>query len=74
VEEDTQDEDPWQDDFALDPFKPFDDLPPERSWILTVRALIVGLIAGALVNASNVYLGLKSGKSKTLFVVGSNLC
>lgn len=29
--------------------------------ILTVRAVIVGIILGALVNASNLYLGLKTG-------------
>ena len=49
------------DDFTLDPFKPFDDLPPEGKYILTFRALFVGLCCGALVNASNVYLGLKTG-------------
>jgi len=44
-----------------DPFSPFDGLPEERHWIVTVRALIIGVICGALVNASNIYLGLKTG-------------
>jgi hypothetical protein len=57
----TDDTDHYVDSFAADPFTPFDDLPEERSRVLTVRAVIVGLVAGTLVNASNVYLGLKSG-------------
>ncbi|KAG0636378.1 OPT oligopeptide transporter protein-domain-containing protein [Tuber brumale] len=48
-----------------DPFTPFpivEGAPEEtRSQILTVRAVVVGCILGGLVNASNVYLGLKSG-------------
>jgi OPT family oligopeptide transporter len=59
------------DDFALDPFKPFDDLPEERQWILTFRALFVGLCCGALVNASNVYLGLKTGWTFTANLFGA---
>jgi hypothetical protein len=47
--------------FIDDPFRPFDDLPDEKHWVVTVRAVFVGLCAGALVNASNVYLGLKTG-------------
>lgn len=60
------------DDFTIDPFKPFDDLPEENSNILTLRAMFVGLCCGALVNASNVYLGLKTGWTFTanLFGVG----
>ena len=34
---------------------------PEEHNILTVRAIVVGTILGALVNASNLYLGLKTG-------------
>ncbi|KAF1992316.1 oligopeptide transporter [Aulographum hederae CBS 113979] len=48
-------------DFIHDPFVPFDNLPEERQWILTIRAMFVGCCCGALVNASNVYLGLKTG-------------
>ncbi|SMQ56288.1 unnamed protein product [Zymoseptoria tritici ST99CH_3D1] len=55
-----------KDDFSeeyhiQDPFTPFEDLPDERKVIVTIRALLVGSICGALVNASNVYLGLKTG-------------
>lgn len=46
---------------TTDPFVPFDDLPDEGSRIVTIRAMLVGCICGALVNASNVYLGLKTG-------------
>ena len=46
---------------TLDPFVPFNDLPDERKRILTIRAMVVGCVCGALVNASNLYLGLKSG-------------
>ena len=46
---------------VVDPFVPFDDLPEERQRILTIRAMLVGCICGALVNASNLYLGLKTG-------------
>lgn len=44
-----------------DPFIPLpdDDSIPEEtnSQILTIRAVVVGCVLGALVNASNVYLG-----------------
>lgn len=58
------------DDFTIDPFKPFDDLPDERKTILTIRAVFVGLCCGALVNASNVYLGLKTGWTFTANLFG----
>lgn len=45
----------------IDPFAPFDDLPDERKRIITIRAMILGSICGALVGASNIYLGLKTG-------------
>ncbi|RPB05497.1 OPT superfamily oligopeptide transporter [Choiromyces venosus 120613-1] len=48
-----------------DPFTPFpivEGAPEEpNSRILTTRAVVVGCILGGLVNASNVYLGLKAG-------------
>ncbi|KAF2460450.1 oligopeptide transporter [Lineolata rhizophorae] len=47
--------------FVKEPFRPFDGLPDEKKRIITVRAVVVGLICGALVNASNIYLGLKTG-------------
>ncbi|KAL0261827.1 hypothetical protein SLS55_003259 [Diplodia seriata] len=56
-----------------DPFVPFDDLPEERSRVLTIRAVIVGCICGALVNASNVYLGLKTGWTFTANLFGAIL-
>lgn len=59
------------DDFTIDPFKPFDDLPEENRSILTIRALFVGLCCGALVNASNVYLGLKTGWTFTANLFGA---
>ncbi|KAI9663058.1 MAG: hypothetical protein M1821_008106 [Bathelium mastoideum] len=49
------------DDFAKDPFRPFNDLGDEPQNILTIRAITVGVLCGALVNTSNIYLGLKSG-------------
>lgn len=45
----------------FDPFVPFNDLPDERKRIVTIRAMLTGVICGALVNASNLYLGLKTG-------------
>ena len=59
------------DDSLDDPFRPFDDLPVENRNILTFRALLVGVLCGALVNASNIYLGLKSGwtASANIFAV-----
>lgn len=56
MEEAEFDEEP-----VIDPYKPFDDLPVERKRILTFRAMLVGCVCGALVNASNLYLGLKTG-------------
>ncbi|KAI9701688.1 MAG: hypothetical protein M1820_006316 [Bogoriella megaspora] len=51
-----------------DPFVPFDNLPDEPRRVLTIRAVVIGAICGALVNASNVYLGLKTG-----WTFGANL-
>lgn len=55
----------------IDPFVPFDDLPPEDRNILTLRAIVVGLFCGGLVNASNIYLGLKSGWTDSANIFGS---
>lgn len=41
-----------EDSFIRDPFRPFDDLPPEKQWVMTIRAVFVGLCCGCLVNAS----------------------
>lgn len=53
---------------VADPYEPFNDIPEERKTIVTIRAMLVGCICGALVNASNVYLGLKTG-----WTFGANL-
>ena len=60
-----------EDDQAEDPFQTFPDLPVESGNILTFRAVTVGVFCGALVNASNIYLGLKSGwtASANIFAV-----
>jgi hypothetical protein len=61
-DDDLEEGGPFEDEsFGQNPFKPLPNLPEERPRVLTARALIIGLCAGALVNASNVYLGLKSG-------------
>lgn len=56
---------------TLDPFVPFDDLPEENRRIITIRAMFVGAVCGALVNASNLYLGLKTGWTFTANLFGA---
>lgn len=53
--------DGYSEDIHADPFVPFDDLPNECKRIITIRAMFIGCICGALVGASNIYLGLKTG-------------
>ncbi|KAK0661553.1 putative oligopeptide transporter [Lasiodiplodia hormozganensis] len=67
------DEKEVEDDHLPDPFVPFDNLPEERDRVLTIRAVIMGCICGALVNASNVYLGLKTGWTFTANLFGAIL-
>lgn len=69
--EDTSHDDEFLDQFSKNPFVPFDDLPDENRNILTLRAILVGLLCGGLVNGSNIYLGLKSGwtASANIFAV-----
>lgn len=43
-----------------DPF-PIDASVPHEDHQLTVRAIVVGCVLGAIVGASNIYLGLKTG-------------
>ncbi|KAK6330475.1 hypothetical protein TWF696_003366 [Orbilia brochopaga] len=50
---------------------PIDEGAREEGNILTVRAVVVGCILGALVNASNVYLGLKTGWTFTANMLGA---
>jgi hypothetical protein len=73
-DDDLNGPDPSADNFAADPFQPFDDLPNETRNVLTIRAIAVGILCGALVNASNIYLGLKSGwtSGANLFAASSN--
>ncbi|RPA85009.1 OPT superfamily oligopeptide transporter [Ascobolus immersus RN42] len=48
-------------DSEMDPFVPFPDMEIEEGNPLTVRAVVIGCLLGGLVNASNTYLGLKTG-------------
>ncbi|KAK2740385.1 hypothetical protein FQN57_006125 [Myotisia sp. PD_48] len=58
------------DGFAKDPFQPFRGIAYEKH-ILTFRALLVGILCGALVNASNIYLGLRAGWTASANIFGS---
>lgn len=53
----------FDDSVKLDPHEPFPIDPEhgEEEYQLTLRALVVGWILGAVVGASNIYLGLKTG-------------
>ncbi|KAJ8086152.1 hypothetical protein PM082_004974 [Marasmius tenuissimus] len=53
-------EETFDDHDVTKPF-PIDPDEPEEEYQLTVRALIVGSALGAVVGASNIYLGLKTG-------------
>lgn len=60
-------------DQVTDLFSPFPEvkgIEPEEN-PLTVRAVLTGIILGSLVNASNVYLGLKTGFSFTATMFGA---
>ncbi|KAK2772821.1 hypothetical protein FQN52_006918 [Onygenales sp. PD_12] len=55
-----------------DPFSPFQDMHHDpHQPILTFRSLLVGCLCGALVNASNIYLGLKAGWTTSANIFGS---
>ncbi|KAH8424254.1 uncharacterized protein LDX57_002010 [Aspergillus melleus] len=54
-----------------DPFNPFHDNKPASGPVLTLRALVVGILCGTLVNASNIYLGLKAGWTSSANIFGS---
>lgn len=41
---------------------PIDPRIPEEDHQLTIRAVVVGCMLGCVVGASNIYLGLKTGK------------
>ena len=53
-------------DLDVDPFVPFPIEPhlPEEKNVLTFRAVFIGCLLGALVNASNVYLGTSTSVSR----------
>jgi len=53
-----------------DPFVPWDDLPEEQYYVARVRSIIIGILCGTLVNASNIYLGLKTGWTFTANLFG----
>ncbi|KAM3458978.1 hypothetical protein MY3296_000125 [Beauveria thailandica] len=57
--DDTSDDEDLPDDLFVS-FPPLKGVPPEAN-PLTVRAVLIGIILGSLCNASNVYLGLKTG-------------
>lgn len=69
IESDT-DSTAAEDGFVKDPFVPFDNVVPEKR-ILTFRAMLIGAICGALVNASNIYLGLKTGWTFSANIFGT---
>lgn len=57
----------------LDLYKPFpiDPAIPYEPNILTFRAVATGMVLGCLVNASNLYLGLKTGFTFGASIVGA---
>ncbi|GAB1199628.1 hypothetical protein APSETT444_008985 [Aspergillus pseudonomiae] len=67
----TDDDEEENDTLPTDPFEPFGDVEPATGSILTFRALIVGCFCGTLVNASNLYLGLKAGWTVSANIFGS---
>lgn len=59
------------DTFAPDPFVPFEDVGMDSRYnIITLRVVLVGCLCGILVNASNIYLGLKTGWTSSANVLG----
>ncbi|EGX94287.1 oligopeptide transporter [Cordyceps militaris CM01] len=55
----------------LDTFLPFPDIPASSGHILTLRASVVGILCGVLVNASNIYIGLRAGWTTSANVLGA---
>ncbi|OAA74189.1 oligopeptide transporter [Cordyceps fumosorosea ARSEF 2679] len=56
---------------TLDTFVPFTDMPNCTGQIITVRASVVGILCGVLVNASNIYIGLRAGWTTSANVLGA---
>ena len=61
---------PESQDAADDVFVPFEDVEPDTQSPLTFRAVVLGSLCGALVNAANVYLGFKTGWTFTANIIG----
>lgn len=57
-------------DLHEDKFSPFPDMHHDSNPIFTFRALLIGCLCGALVNASNIYLGLKAGWTTSANIFG----
>ena len=53
-----------------DSFVPFTDIPDCTAPIVTLRAAVVGILCGVLVNASNIYIGLRAGWTTSANVLG----
>jgi hypothetical protein len=57
-----------------DPFDPFVPLEGTHGGsvnnIVTLRAILVGILCGALANASNIYLGLRAGWTTSANILG----
>ncbi|KAJ6784141.1 hypothetical protein PWT90_04171 [Aphanocladium album] len=56
---------------SVDPFLPFDDIESCTGQIVTLRATVVGILCGILVNASNIYIGLRAGWTTSANVLGA---
>ncbi|XWW97687.1 hypothetical protein V2A60_005673 [Cordyceps javanica] len=56
---------------SLDTFVPFSDMPACTGRILTLRAAVVGIFCGVLVNACNIYIGLRAGWTTSANVLGA---
>lgn len=55
---------------SLDPFVPFTEIGEHNGRIITFRAAVVGILCGVLVNASNIYIGLRAGWTTSANVLG----
>ncbi|KAI0505383.1 OPT oligopeptide transporter protein-domain-containing protein [Xylaria bambusicola] len=58
--------------YNINPFVPFENAPTTPIInIVTPRAVLIGSLCGALVNASNIYLGLKAGWTTSANILGA---
>jgi hypothetical protein len=56
---------------SFDPFLPLENTRPSPILnIVTPRAILLGSLCGALVNASNIYLGLRAGWTSSANILG----